>query len=257
MARSTIEIHNPLGGLDRNWAYQSQPPYTLADGANFRLRDVFESRSRVGSRPGLIKSFCQNVSTATETESFTETFVVSNDAYIFKGDPGGVQGGNHYTGRSNSGASALYRSLYYFNLTSILGSNVTHCNMKLGSLVGVFVGSPSLVSANRITQTGWIDTQVSWNNYATATAWAVVGGGGDFATTDAGLYTMVDDGGQHNQIIDITLLARDAVASRGGHLHVLLKKLDESVAAGNSLIDYFNIEDPSDLPAEVEVTYEI
>jgi hypothetical protein len=254
MPRNTIQIQQPLAGLDRNYAYQSQPPFSLADANNVRGRSTFDQRSILGSRPGLVKAFPQCVCTASAVESVTQTFEVSNDAYLFGGDPNGVQGGNHNTGRANAGVtSGLYRSLYYFNLTSLLGSTVTHCNMKLGSLVGVQF-SQQIFSANRITQPGWVDTQVTWNRYTTSLTWAA---GGDFTTTGAAPYLPATSGAQHNTIIDITALALDAVVSRSGHLHVLLKKLDESVAAGNSMATNFNIEDPTDLAAVVDVSYEV
>jgi hypothetical protein len=254
MARNTIQVVAPLAGLDRAWAFQSQPPFTLCDAANVRGRSTFDGRAILASRPGLVKAFAQNVSTAAAVESFTRPFEVQNDAYIFSQDPNGVQGGNHFTGTYNASAGWRYRSLYYFNLTSLLGATVTHANFKIGSLVGVQgAAGQTLFSANRITQPGWVDTQVTWNRYTTSLTWALAGG--DFSTISASPYLPATSGGQHNTIVDITALALDAVVSRSGHLHVLLKKLDESI--DNSYASNFNIEDPTDLAAVVEVTYEV
>lgn len=52
-----VIVQAPIAGLDRNYAYQSQPPYSFPDGLNIRCRDVFEQRERVGSRPCLQKAY--------------------------------------------------------------------------------------------------------------------------------------------------------------------------------------------------------
>lgn len=58
MARkSMIDLVWPLGGIDRAFGYQSQPPYTTPDALNVRSDDSSENRNRGGTRPGLVKAF--------------------------------------------------------------------------------------------------------------------------------------------------------------------------------------------------------
>ena len=59
MAKSSreIELTFPLGGLDRRFAYQTQPPWTTPDCLNVRPEGPIEGRERGGSRPGLMKAY--------------------------------------------------------------------------------------------------------------------------------------------------------------------------------------------------------
>lgn len=58
MARkSFMDLVWPLGGIDRAFGYQSQPPYTTPDAFNVRPEDSSERRNRGGPRPGLVKAF--------------------------------------------------------------------------------------------------------------------------------------------------------------------------------------------------------
>lgn len=47
----------PVGGLNRRYGYQTQPPFTTADCLNVRPFDSQEGRERGGSRPGLATVF--------------------------------------------------------------------------------------------------------------------------------------------------------------------------------------------------------
>lgn len=52
-----IELLAPIGGLRKNAGYQQKPPFFFESGINVRPFDVNEGRGRIGSRPGLLKSF--------------------------------------------------------------------------------------------------------------------------------------------------------------------------------------------------------
>lgn len=62
MPGQPVDIGDPLGGLDRQLAFQNQKPYTTPDCLNMRPRDVLQRRARLGSRPGLSKAFLQQLS---------------------------------------------------------------------------------------------------------------------------------------------------------------------------------------------------
>jgi len=61
MAKSPVTIQFPFGGLNRRYGYQSQPPYTTPDCLNVRPFDSIEDRQRGGMRPGLKKTFAQQI----------------------------------------------------------------------------------------------------------------------------------------------------------------------------------------------------
>ena len=61
MARDTITLRAPVGGLNKAWSYQSQPPFTTVRCNNVRSFDVIEGRGRIGSRPGLARAFAQQI----------------------------------------------------------------------------------------------------------------------------------------------------------------------------------------------------
>lgn len=56
-----MNLQWPRGGLVRATAIQSQPPYTTPDCRNVRPRDVQQSRTRGGSRAGLLRAFPERV----------------------------------------------------------------------------------------------------------------------------------------------------------------------------------------------------
>jgi hypothetical protein len=56
MARSKKLIF-PIGGVNRQFGFQSQPPYTAADASNVRSAGAETGRVRGGSRPGLTRAF--------------------------------------------------------------------------------------------------------------------------------------------------------------------------------------------------------
>lgn len=47
----------PLGGMDRHWAEEAQPPFSSPDLLNVRGYETLEGRARGGQRPGLGKCF--------------------------------------------------------------------------------------------------------------------------------------------------------------------------------------------------------
>jgi hypothetical protein len=53
MRSRTIQLHFPLGGLNRRYAFQSQPPYTTPLCLNVWPQDAPTGRERGGVRPGL------------------------------------------------------------------------------------------------------------------------------------------------------------------------------------------------------------
>lgn len=53
--RQRIEIPPPIGGINRNWSYSSQPPSTVREGQNMRSIDPVTGRTRPSQRSGSSK----------------------------------------------------------------------------------------------------------------------------------------------------------------------------------------------------------
>ncbi len=62
-----LELVWPLGGLDRRRGYQDQAPYTTPGCQNVLPRETIEVRDRGGSRPGLNKSFYEEIPSGSGT----------------------------------------------------------------------------------------------------------------------------------------------------------------------------------------------
>lgn len=57
MDKRVIDLHFPMGGMDRGQSFQRQPPYTSIDVLNTRPDNSSTQRESGGSRPGLGKAF--------------------------------------------------------------------------------------------------------------------------------------------------------------------------------------------------------
>jgi hypothetical protein len=235
MARSTIQIQQPLAGLDRNWAFQSQPPFSLPDANNVRCRDVFEQRSRLGSRPGLVKAFAQNVSTV-EVESFGPYNLAPTKDTFIGGDisPIDANYGSEvflYVGRQSVQqlpGNAPNRALFHFDLTVIpAGATITLANLVLTRNANS--GTPA-AKVYRVVQTAWTEGNSSfgsganWAKYDGSTNWGTAGcshDGNDYSSTTP---APVDWSIDANPTVTINVLAHATAAFAGTkQMHLLLK----------------------------------
>jgi hypothetical protein len=221
-----MRIRQPIDGMDRNAGFSKQPITTLADASNVRCRDVFESRVRLGSRPGLLKSFAQNIGAETPVESFTVDFFASKDLNIETG----ILQGTNLDGFSLdigviSGAGKIERTLMHFDLGSIpTGAVVTSAILDIYENVVV---NPTTGRIHRLTRPAWSETAATWLHWATGSAWTTVGGDYDLSG-----YAEWTTGPTGHKLISVTSLAQEAVADLTDHikqLHLLFKVADETV----------------------------
>lgn len=56
-----IALRHPLGGLDRARAHQDQPPFTTPSALNVFPTDSVSDRARIGQRPGVLRTFQQQL----------------------------------------------------------------------------------------------------------------------------------------------------------------------------------------------------
>lgn len=103
MATGKIEIVPPLGGLDRRWAYQQQPPFTTPDAKNVRPRGTSERRNRMGSRPGADRSFWEQLGGGIPVRLLNECHVSGLDGFsIWEDTFDGDQLGGMWTNATSS-----------------------------------------------------------------------------------------------------------------------------------------------------------
>ena len=56
-----IRLHSPMGGLQKKTSFRNTFPFTSPDLQNVRPADQFDNRRRLGSRPGLLKPFQEDL----------------------------------------------------------------------------------------------------------------------------------------------------------------------------------------------------
>ena len=78
--RTMLNLKFPVGGLNRRWSFQEQPPFTTPDAQNVRPDASVLGRTRGGSRPGLAKVFAAQLGSGDEVRLLdTVQFVNSSD----------------------------------------------------------------------------------------------------------------------------------------------------------------------------------
>lgn len=230
MARQKIEIHQPLAGLDRAWAYQSQQPFTLSDAMNVRCHDVFEQRARLGSRPGLVKAYGQQVNQPTVVTSYTMDFYPTKDLEL-EGHSSTANsnwdGSYFHVGNDSAGLLDPLRTLLHFNLNAISGAaTITSATLTLYCVTST--GSALAAHVYRVTRTTWLETLCTWNKYDGSVAWTTPGG--DFTLTDGIDWTLGATG--YQTIGGLQTLVTTAMGLAGGdakQLHLILKAHTEDI----------------------------
>ena len=81
-----IELQFPAGGIDRSLAYRYQPPFTTPDCENVWPRDVLEDRRRGGTRPGLNKTFQQQLGSGNPIRLLAPVSIVDTTGFTFWSD---------------------------------------------------------------------------------------------------------------------------------------------------------------------------
>jgi hypothetical protein len=246
MARQKVEIQSPLAGLDRAWAVQSQPPFTLSDANNVRGRSPFDDRAILGSRPGLVKAFCQKV--GGPVESSTIGFAMTANVLLYSCTPDSHYGSNSLLLLDHlSGCTS--RTAARFNLVSLVGKTVTSAYLRM---YWVKANNSSRVGkVRRLTELQWNATEVTWNRASVALDWT---NGGPYTTTDEASWLGIDGGvfPQAFSVFGMGPLAKYAVDNDNGKLELLF--MLDSETGSRSMHIHSNI---SATPPELVVTYEV
>ena len=83
MAGRSRNLVFPMGGLNRKYAYQSQPPYTTPDCLNVRPTGVIEKRARGGSRPGHGKAYYELLGAGTPVRMANSLLLIADTLNLF------------------------------------------------------------------------------------------------------------------------------------------------------------------------------
>lgn len=234
MPRSDLNIVPPISGLDRAWSFQSQPPFTLPDALNCRTRDVFEQRARLGSRPGLVKAFPQNVS--TPLESFTIDFFATKDTFLASKFPTIAQEDTDGIGMGFVSSNEAMRSILHFDMTAIPASaTIITASLRLFPFL-VTGDLSSTMKARVLNQTAWVENEATWNIYSTGNNWspanAVNPQTGPYLSTPETDWIAPDILNENFTIIGLGPLAQEAYDNYSKNMHVLLMQNSEVVDGG-------------------------
>ena len=240
-----IDIHSPLAGLSRQLAFQQSAPYTTPDSSNVRHKDVFAQRLRSGSRPGLVqilppKSF--PVADVPDPETFGPIDIVpAKDTFLYATNPTSPQGSLAAMTMGHNGASDRWRPVMHFDLFDGTGLD-SGSVVSLGEIT-VRIGASNTLDAqtivvNRLTTINWVEAEATWRRASTAQAWTTGDGsdgtyGGDYTATGAINVTWPSTT-SGTFTFDVTTLAQDAVTSRSGQLHILMKVSDDTIPWGTN-----------------------
>ncbi len=75
--KRAVNLQFPLGGVNKRFAVQKQPPFTTVDALNVRPDGVLENRLRGGSRPGLGKAYATELGSGSEVTMLAQVRAVS------------------------------------------------------------------------------------------------------------------------------------------------------------------------------------
>ena len=113
----------------------------------------------------------------------------------------------------------FHRAIVSFDLSGLPGgATVNSATLTLKNNGGGGVNNNSF-TANRLTQAGWVESQVTWNVWATGSNWTTEGGD----HTADGQDLVVASGNTSNLVFSgLKTLVLDAIANRGGVLRLLV-----------------------------------
>jgi hypothetical protein len=123
-------------------------------------------------------------------------------------------------GTSHVGKSTTYsRGILRFDLSAIPPSaTVTSATFTLVQGTGTTISGFTDFFAQRVTQPGWTEFGVTWNTYDGSHSWSSPGG--DSSST--GRATATINSGLPDLVFSVAALVIDAIANRGGVLHLLV-----------------------------------
>ncbi len=145
------------------------------------------------------------------------------DAYIRNGSNSGNNYGTKSSIQIKAAVSSFQRrGVFSFDFSSLDDSvTITSAYLDLYYYSSSIGNNPTgeTVEVNRLTQPGWVEGQVTWDDYKSASAWTT--GGGDYTTTDQATVSMPGNFGWVRWTV--TEQARYAQSNTSEIMHLLVR----------------------------------
>ncbi len=147
------------------------------------------------------------------------------------------------------------RALLWFDLNYFLPADAVVINAEWHYYIWQASGSPThSYDISRITQTGWVEGEATWNEYATGLSWATVGG--DYTITNPSSIVLGNMNSTGWQVINILSMVIDAWYTRSGICTFILRRTDNDGDDGEVLIHAKNYHPFGiDKPHHLRITY--
>jgi len=188
-----LEVWNGIGWtVIKTWS-STDPPPTAAGTYYYDVTSILDTWTKINAAKVRIRKF----STVAASDSIT-WYVDSveirvgfpEEAYMDQGDPDTNYGADSYM-RVRSDLNANSRGIIRFDLSCLpAGANITLARLAL-CLVGYYPTGDRTIGAHRVDhatpnyEADWVESEVTWNNYKSATAWGTAGGNFNATATDS------------------------------------------------------------------------
>lgn len=126
----------------------------------------------------------------------------------------------------------LWRPIANWDVSSIAAETITAAKMR--RYIGVDYGAERAGKVYRCTRPAdWVESEVTWNDYKSGTAWTTAGGDYDGVTPTPVGYTP-SNGVGWQEITGLLAFVTDAIASRSNIVSVILRLDDENPASADA-----------------------
>lgn len=160
-------------------------------------------------------------------ETFVTDFIAVKENIITSSSPNGsTPPVEYWVLQSTSNHTTLVRTVMHFDVSSLAGATVDTASIFAHNDGENFDALAAFI--RRLTVTGWVETEVTWNRASVALDWA---DGGEYTTVDQVAWTTpVSSTSSQFEIPGLAALVQDAIDNRSGQLHIILMLASEATA---------------------------
>lgn len=154
----------------------------------------------------------------------TVEITVTADAHINEDQPTTTHDGNNVLFGFLAGR--ISRALVHVNLSpwlATLGGETPTPTLAKLFVRGFSTNGPFAAKVRQLTETGWVESEVTWNRASVALDWP---DGGEFTAVNEGDITVPDIGTDWYEFTVPVAHVIDAIANQSGQLHLILMKLE-------------------------------
>jgi hypothetical protein len=118
------------------------------------------------------------------------------------------------------------RIIFNFDVAPLSGRTITSASLQF--LVTATFGPAADAGIVRCAKPAiWVETEVTWNDYASGLPWTTVNGGGDFSGTPEALGFTTYTSTGFKEITGLKDFVDDALANRDGIVSLIIKHIEE------------------------------